>query len=350
MELAILDAIAQSGILAPSADNGLRYYFEYQDQAILIWADQEFVTNTERHRRVLDLLAFGATVENMQLRASELGFTADISWFPSDDPLLVVRINLLANPSIQADALATAIPSRQTNRQVFFKGEPSAAQRARMSAELEKIPGVRLIWLEGSERKLALKLIWLAESARFQSPRLHQELFSSIRFDLNWRENADFGLPPASLEVEPLMRPMFKALRHWPLMRALNLVGLHHVMGMRAAYLPCLQAPALALVSSNLPLDQAALAVGRGFERAWLCATLERLALQPMAASVVLPLQNDADQGISSKARGQLAAGWDEICRGDTPLMIFRLGCMDGTAAPTLKTGRKPLSSYRLSR
>jgi hypothetical protein len=350
MELAILDAIAQSGILAPSADNGLRYYFEYQDQAILVWADEEFVRNTERHRRVLDLLAFGATVENMLLRAIELGFSADTSWFPSDDPLLVVRLDFLANRSIVPDVLATAIPGRQTNRQVFFKGAPSDVQRTRMSVELEKIPGARLIWLEGAERVLALKLIWLAESARFQSRRLHQELFSSIRFDLNWRENADFGLPPAALEVEPLMRPMFKALRHWPLMRALNILGLHRVMGMRAAYFPCVQAPALALVCTNLPLEQGAVAVGRAFERAWLCATLEGLALQPMAASVVLPLQNDADQGISSAARTQLAAGWDEICRGDTPLMVFRLGRMDATAAPTLKTGRKPLSSYRLSR
>lgn len=350
MELAILDAIAHSGILAPSADNGLRYYFEYQDQAILIWADQDFVSNTERHRRVLDLLAFGASAENMLLRASELGFSTQLSWFPSKDPLLIVRLDFQANPSIPPDALAQAIPDRQTNRQVFYKGTPSDAQRTRMSVELEKIPGVRLIWLEGSERKLALKLIWQAESARFQSQRLHQELFSSIRFDLNWRENADFGLPPASLEVEPLMRPMFKALRHWPLMRALNLFGLHRVMGMRAAYLPCIQAQALGLVCSNLPLEPAALAVGRGFERAWLCATLERLALQPMAASVVLPLQVDADLGISAKARAQLNAGWEEICRGDIPLMLFRLGCMDVTAAPTLKTGRKPLSSYRLSR
>ncbi|MFZ6751504.1 hypothetical protein [Undibacterium sp. Ren11W] len=350
MDLATQDAIAQSGILAPSADNGLRYYFEYQDHAIVIWADQEFVSNPERHRRVLDLLAYGAAVENMLLRASELGFSAKLSWFPSDDPLLIARLDFQANSGILPDVLAHAIPDRQTNRQVFYKGAPSDAQRTRISVELEKIPGVRLIWLEGAERKLALKLIWLAESARFQSQRLHQELFSSIRFDLNWRENADFGLPPASLEVESLMRPMFKALRHWPLMRALNLIGLHRVMGMRAAYLPCVQAPALALVCSSLQLDQAALAVGRGFERAWLCATLERLALQPMAASVVLPLQNDADQGISSKARSQLAAGWEEICRGDTPLMIFRLGSMDSTAAPTLKTGRKPLSSYRLSR
>jgi hypothetical protein len=348
METAILDEIARSGIQAPSADNSLHFWFEYQDAAILIWSDDEFAATTQKHKRVLGLLAFGASVENMLLRAREIGFEGKLTWFPSGRPRLVARMEFQAQSLLQPDMLAKAIATRQTNRQVFFKGTLTEAQRALLATEAAQIEGLTLQWLEGRARKRALQLIWLAESERFLSRSLHQELFSSIRFDLNWRDNAEHGLPPAALEVEPVMRPMFKALRHWPLMRFLNHLGMHRVLGLRAGYLPCRQAPALAVLTTTLALEPGALAVGRGFERVWLRATLEQLVLQPLAAAVVLPLQSDADHGISRVAREKLSHGWGEICHGATPLMVFRMGCREGTAAATLKTGRRDLSSYML--
>ncbi|MET0517519.1 MAG: hypothetical protein ABW005_01670 [Burkholderiaceae bacterium] len=346
MERSILEEIAWAGVQAPSADNGLEYGFEYQDAAICIWAGAGVLANTERHRRVLDLFAFGAMAENMRLRAGQFGLDGAIRWFPSDDPGLIARIELQPRPGLGVDPLAAAIAARQTNRHLVFKGPLSAAHKAGLAEKAQEIEGVRVQWLDGDRRQAALKLIWQAESARFQSRRLHDELFSSVRFDLGWKGSADRGLPPAALEVEPPMRPMFSALRHWPLMHFLNFFGMHRVMGLRAGYLPCRLAPALAVVTTTLPLEPGALAAGRGFERLWLEATRQELVLQPMAASVVLPLQSDADQGLPRAARESLAEGWRTICGGELPLMACRVGCAAGTKAPSVRTGRRPIASY----
>jgi hypothetical protein len=200
-----------------------------------------------------------------------------------------------------------------------------------------------LIWLTGDTRKRALKLIWLAESERFLSQTLHQDIFSSVRFDLSWQESSEIGLPPGSLEIETPMRPMFKALRHWALMRPLTWLGVHWLVGLRAGWLPAWQAPALGLLATALPLEQGAIQVGGAFERLWLRATLQGLALQPLAASAVLPLQSDTDNGASADLRSTLTAGWQEIAPGLKPHMVFRVG---RATPPSVRTSRESISRY----
>jgi len=83
--------------------------------------------------------------------------------------------------------------------------------------------------------------------------------------------------------------------------------------------------------------------VGAAFQRLWLRASLLDLALQPMAASAVLPLQSAADQGASDNLRSELAEGWQSIAPGQTALMVFRLG---RAAQPTITSSRLPLEAY----
>ena len=139
------------------------------------------------------------------------------------------------------------------------------------------------------------------------------------------------------------MRPLFKALRHWALMRPLTLLGVHRLIGWRAGWLPCWQAPALGLLTTTLPIDEGAVAVGAAFERLWLRATLLDLALQPLAAAAVLPLQSTSDCCASDELRSALTRGWQSIAPGCTPLMVFRTG---RAARPKIKAGRQPLASY----
>src|SRR3546814_19623339 len=68
------------------------------------------------------------------------------------------------------------------------------------------------------ERNAALRVIRQAETLRFRSPTLHAELFSSIRFSAGWHTACEEGLAPATLAVEPPVRPVFQALRHPALM------------------------------------------------------------------------------------------------------------------------------------
>ena len=343
MRNSLLD-IARAGILAPSADNRHVFRIEITETSLCLWPTDEFAAATERHRRILGLISLGAVVENMRLRAGELGLSSHTKWFPAfsiGGP--IVQLDLQNVSTDDSDGLAAAIPDRHTNRRMYHGPALSVSETDSLRTAIAPVEGVQLIWLKGDARRRALTLIWQAESERFLRQRLHEELFSSIRFDLSWHETAESALPPGSLEIEAPMRPLFKALRHWALMRPLTLLGVHRLIGLRAGWLPCWQAPALGLLATTLPIDKGALAVGAAFERLWLRATLLDLALQPLAAAAVLPLQSTSDCGASDELRSGLTRGWQSIAPGCTPLMVFRMG----RALPSkIKASRQPLAMY----
>ena len=96
-------------------------------------------------------------------------------------------------------------------------------------------------------------------------------------------------------------------------------------------------------MATSLPLEPGAVAGGAAFERLWLQATLLDLALQPLAAATVLPLQLTSDCGASDELRSALTMGWQTLAPGVTPLMVFRMG---RAATPKVWAGRKPVAAY----
>ena len=345
MREALLE-IARSGVLAPSADNQHVFRIEMGDSCVRLWPSDEFLANTARHRHVLGLISLGATVENMRLRATEFGLVGHAHWLAFSETGPIVQLDLLPTQNENRDGLAAAIPMRRTNRRMYRGPGLSMDEMMRLNSAVTAVEGVQIVWLTGAARKRALGLIWRAESERFLRRELHKEIFSSIRFDLSWHETADWALPPGSLEIEPPMRPLFKALRHWALMRPLTWVGGHHLIGLRAGWFPCWQAPALGLLATSLPVEQGATAVGAALERLWLSSTQMGLAMQPLAASAVLPLQSSSDKGCSDKLRSYLAKGWKTICPEHMPLMVFRVGRAD---LPKVSSGRKSIEDYLMA-
>jgi hypothetical protein len=219
----------------------------------------------------------------------------------------------------------------------------SADEKGRLEEAVGGIPDIKLVWLRGDARHRALSLVWRAESERFLRKPLHEELFSSIRFDLSWHESASIRLPLGALEVEAPMRPVFKALRHWPLMRLLNWFGAHRLLGLRAGWLPCWQAPAFGLITASAPDELSFTRAGAALQRLWLQATLMKLAFQPLAASTILAFDPVTHEGASKEVRFELAKGWLSLVPGATPVMVCRIG---RALLPTRTSGRLPLNNY----
>jgi len=336
------ESIIEAGVLAPSADNRHMLRFRIADGAILLRGTPEF-ERAPFHRRVLALISLGAVVENMVLRAASLGFQAEVigsGGGRAGTPLAEVRLRP-AGP--RADALEAVIKLRHTNRRPFFRGPPlSEGERRQVTEDVEAVSGVRLVWLDApGARRQALQLATIAETERFRCEPMHSDLFSNVRFDLGWRATATDGLPPGALAIEPLMRPLFKALRHWGVMRVLTLVGTHRFIGVRAAYLPCRMAPHLCALATNLDLDRGAVAVGRALERVWLRATAFGLAFQPFAGAALLALKGYRD--VEEATGRRLRSGWAPLCGDAMPLMVFRMG---RSAPPPVRTARPPVSEF----
>ena len=338
-------AIAHSGLLAPSADNLHVFRIELGETFIVLWPSSEFQRCTDNLRRVLGLISLGAVTENMRLRASEVGLQAHIRWHLDWSTKSLARLDFRES-LLPSDELAQAISRRHTNRRMYRGPSLTEDECRRLSDSNLAAAGVDLVWLHGGARARAMRLAWAAESERFLRRHLHEDLFSSIRFDLGWHESANTSIPPGALEIEAPMRPMFKALGQWSLMKPMARLGLHRLLGLRAAWLPCWQAPALGLLTTKMELQAGAVAVGAALERLWLRATCMGLAVQPMAASVVLPLQTDAIDGASAGLKSKLAAGWQAVAPDSTPLMLFRMG---RAKAPTVVSGRPPLEDMLIS-
>ena len=346
MKSALLE-IVLAGVLAPSADNEHVFRAEILEAGIRLWPTAEFAAlpAMDRLPRILGLLSMGAVLENMRLRAVELGYTAQVKWLSGSGSEPMAQLSVQKVVAQTSDTLAASIPARQSNRRMYHGPLLTPHETAQLNAAVSPVAGTQLIWLQGAARRKALSLVWQAESERFLRQDLHHEIFSSVRFDLSWTANAQWSLPPGALEIEPPMRPMFKLLRHWGLMRALTWFGVHRLLGLRAGWLPAWQAPALGLLVSTLPVEEGALAVGAALERLWLQASLLDLALQPLAASAVLMQPSTRANGASDALRATLAAGWQSIAPGTTPLMVVRIG---RAAMPSLRSGRRPLEEYLL--
>jgi hypothetical protein len=296
---------------------------------------------------VLALIAYGAVVENMSLRAGQLGLVQHTRCFP--DPKrseVIVQMHWEPSPAL-GDALADGIEQRHTNRR-FYRREPVApAALQRVADAAAGGSGTSLHWLAApTDRSLALRTMRLAESERFCRKALHEELFGAIRFDAGWKRSTDQGLPPGALEIELPSRPAFAALRHWPLMRVCAALGMHHVLGLRAADLPCRFAPGIGIVCCRAgDAGRGALDAGRALQRAWLAATLEGLAFQPMAAAVALAHQRPGNGWVSASAQQRIRDGLAQLAGSGKglPFMLFRLG---RAAPPTVSTQRPPLDRF----
>jgi hypothetical protein len=335
-------SVVHAAVLAPSADNRHPLLFEQAGERVRVWGNDEFRA-APFHRRVLFLIAIGAVVENMRLRARSLGLETEVGWSPDPrEPWLVAELRVLRSGAAP-DALADAIPERHTNRRLRYRGPAlTPAQRGQLEDDCAAVAGARIVWLDQRElRRRALRLVRIAERERFRCRPLHHELFSGIRFDAGWNQATDEGLAPGSLGVERPLRWAFKALRHWGLMRMLTYVGGHHLLGLRAGDLPCRMSPHLGAIATSLALEQGARAVGQAFERVWLRATSLGAALQPFAASTLFAL--DGYEDVRGRLRRELAQGWASVIPGLQPLIVFRIG---RAPPPAARSGRRGLDSY----
>lgn len=340
-----LNFILQSAILAPSADNHHQLRFEVDGDVVKVWSTQGALPVAGGYKRVLALLSLGAVFENLRIAASRYGIRAEPELFPGLSKFdLIFQVRWLLG-GIEPDPLWKVIPQRHTNRRLIYKGPKlSAEDQLTLERAASSMKGCSLVWLDKPAiRRQALRLIRIAEGERFRSRELHGEMFSAIQFDVGWEQSCEEGLPPGALGVERPLRPAFASLRHWPVMKMLNLLGGHRLLGWRAADLPCRLAPHLGAISVLDGADISLFAAGRAFQRVWLVTTRLGLALQPMPASALYALEGARAEGISDAIQLQLQEGWQNLLPGGVPLMLFRIG---SAPPPVITTSRPPLEHY----
>jgi len=287
-----LEKIIAAGISGPSADNSQPWQYQITTEHLNLWVDSDRSGSISDTRFILSDLALGTTIETMVIQAADLGYDFKVSYFPEFErnPLLLARITWQSSDPHLSD-LASVIHHRHTDRSFPWLGNVSRTTKKRLQKEAKSDSNTSLLFIEEKMlKRKSIHLMRLAESLRFQSKLLHEELFSSIHFDLDWKEIGREGISPATLAVEPPMKPLFPQLRHWNVVNLLNKIHLYKMLGFRVAALPTMFSPTLALLCTKTTDRVAIIETGRALARVWLKATIENIALQPFAAAGIYSL------------------------------------------------------------
>lgn len=336
-----LHILAAAAAAAPSADNCHMFRLEVRGECLCAVATPELI-QAPRRRWILAMISMGAVAENMIRRAASLGLQLRLEQHAQDqnEPELLRFVCTAADAAI--DPLASAIEARHSNRRFVYRGPPlPPAAQAELSDLETGLDRTHLVWLdEPSIRRKAVRLIRWAETERFRNPLHHGEMFESIHFDAGWSDSTPVGLPPGSLELPWIERPLFALIRHWRVQRAINLIGAHHIIGIRGAALPCRLAPHLCAITAEGSTAQACINSGRMMQRVWLRASQLGLSFQVFAAAALYAMTDGS--WVAEPLRARLSEGWQDIAPAKQPVLVFRMGY---APPPSVRAGRLDPSS-----
>ena len=291
-------------VLAPSTRNTQPWRFTIDGDTVLLRADPARWQRVADPRRRELHLSLGCALENLLVAAGCVGYRHEVSYFPAPaDPDLAAVATFRPGPRPPAPpppaVTLETLQLRRTERRPFPRQpvSPEVLERLRtISGE----PGVRLELTDADERRRGVDVLNVrALAALFGSAEYRDELAQVL---------GQGGLTGSWLagQVGRLAMP------HVNLARRLA----------RQDSQALLSAPVIGMIGSlaDGPADQ--VRSGRLFERLWLTATAEGLALQPVSQALEVP-------GL----RLELAARFPAA--GAYPQQLFRLGRAGGRGAHT---------------
>jgi nitroreductase len=347
----VLRELVRVGVRAVSADNSQPWRFRIHDgQLELFLAEQESPMFFDP-ASTATLMSCGAVLENIRLTAGLFGLRAAVQLKATWQQDRRIASIVLTPGSAPAEPLARHVHQRATHRGYYRRWHrvPHVVLQ-RMESALSTCPEHEVRWFtKGWQRRSARRLITRAERLRYTHEQVHREFHASLRFGAQAQLMRD-GLAWDTLGVERTLLPLLRRLAPWSVTRTLNRVGLHYLMALRSAWLPLASAPVIgALVQAG---DPDYIKAGQAFQRMWLAATEQGLALQPFGALplFLLRMRELAGSGFDDRqkaALNSLGSGIWQLLGADpathTLLMLFRLGY---AGPPKAYARRWPVSHF----
>ena len=339
--------LIRAAVQAPSGDNVQPWAFRHQGQEIHVLlkaaADQSFFNI----RQTASIVSCGAAVENIRLAAGTLGMEADISLLPDRSRESLMAALTLRPDKAQADPLARQIWTRCTNRRPYGKRPLPQWVRDDLANRIRDLPGTSLHLLNerGQLRRLA-RAIFLADRIRTEHQGLHEYFASMIRFSDEEAATRRDGLPLKNLEAGLAGELFLRLTRPWPVMKAVNTVGLGRMVALHSAQ-GILASGAAGLVVADGLEPRDFIQGGRALQRVWLALEHHGLQMQPMTAATLFWLRWtwEGPSGFAPGHRKLLDKVWGDMrelfpdvdFQKQGPVMLFRAGYGPGIRHRTLR-------------
>jgi hypothetical protein len=343
-----LERMARAGGLAPSGDNLQPWSFGIDGESLLIRHDPHRDLSLFNVQHLASFIALGAVMENIVIAASGEGSRAEITYFPNgQDQELIAKFRF--ETGAEKDALVDFLDKRCTNRKRYAARPIDTEIVKRLTAASTPFPTIGLSWVQDRTRLKQLgQIIAHADRLIFENPLIHAHLFSTIRWTQAETETTRDGLPIKSLELGRAGSLAFRGLKRWSMVNFLNRFGFSKAAAKNSVML-MRRCSAAGLITAPDTSPHAFMQAGRAFQRVWLQASKENLALQPMTAVIFFQLRSRlADCKGLSQDQIQITDGlrrdlelFFALTQNCVPAMLFRIGF---GAAPSGRTIRRRAS------
>lgn len=343
-----------AGLLATSGDNIQPWRFEWDGCDLWIRLDADRAAGAYDVRGLASWTAMGAAVENISVAAASMGLGVSVEIVSPDDATPVLRLAFHRQGRPVGDPLCGALPRRCVNRRPYRREPISVGTLDRLAMAARQAGPVRVSWASARDRTPLIRLVMLGDQIMFESRPLHESLFRWLRWSHEEAARHRDGMPIDTLELGWLRSRAFRLFRSWRWVSIGNRFGFSRVAARHQAHL-IRDAASIGMLTAPDSSSASMFTAGRAFERLWLQATAEGLALQPMTALLYLCLKvawgEPGGLGVGHVRR--LADAWPGLKRifpaleRECPTMLFRLGT---STPPSARSLRRPIDQVLMIR
>ena len=329
-----LNSIIEYGVNAPSGDNCQPWIFKRDGEKLYIINNETRDTSLYNVKNTASFIAHGALIENMQIAAEGLGYEMTAVLFPHGDKDRVVAAVQFKKATKKVDNLLPFIKKRCTNRWPYKRVRLENKSRELLQANAKEVKAGDLNLIENQKEKETIaRAVSLNDRLLFENRRLHDFLFDHIRWNKKEAEATRDGMDIGTLGLNPIQARLFRILKSWQAVKALNLFGFSRIVPFQS-YKLCMNSSALGLILVHEKSPEAFVLGGRLLERIWLTATSLNLSFQPMTGITFLIHRLYMDDGIElANNHKRLIKRAEEdlkkvfpIDKDKAMIMLFRIG------------------------
>ena len=343
--------LVEAAILAPSPDNNQPWRFISEGDQLLVYLDPQRALPSDVNA-MFDLTGLGSAIENACIAARQMGYEphVDCGLIPIDsidDDVPRLAATITFTPGGTPDPLHPHLATRCTCRKLYSTRLVAESCLSKLADAAREFSEVRLDWVTDRARIRAFaRLIAVSDRIRFEYEPFHNELFRQLRFSVEDAERTQDGLDLRTLELPPGAGALLRQLRPWHRMKWIHRLGLGRLLTLPSAW-SVWKSGALGVLSLSEPTATCFLRGGRAFQRIWLTAQAEGLALQPLGSLSIFFAHLDVLHGRKLSDRHKhlirrLIGRFGELvpaARERVLLMLFRLG---NSAPPRFRSLRRP--------
>ncbi|MCD6064455.1 MAG: hypothetical protein K0R82_2366 [Flavipsychrobacter sp.] len=312
----IVQKLVAAAITAPTGGNSQPWKWKYTGDVLYLFENREYETHLVDFNFTGSFIGFGTATENLVLQAHAEGLEVKMEKLPlGDKSSLVAAFRFFKDSTVpdlelhKVDELANVIGNRQANRLLVPRQPIEPERLGKMVAAAKTVPGANLQFLTSDADLEAISdVIAKADRIRIMHEGGHIDFLAEIIWTEEENQKFRKGIDIETLDLTPSERAGFGIARNWEVINYLNKWGGGSGLE-RVSRKSAMAASAIGLITMPEYSMANFFDGGRAVERAWLAATKENIAFQPLSISTFLfnRLAYEGRQTFPEKMANELA-------------------------------------------